>query len=305
MKTFICCLLFSVCCSISNAQNYVPFPTATAVWRGQRADWSGGLGITGDWWEFNQSISGDTIINGIVYHKIEETSNHDVYSLMPFYLLSSTFFGTYYTGAFREDSTKKIFYFRNGANNEDLLYDFNLTVGDSFQTALTQGGYLHVVSIDSFFDGSIFRKKFNLDNQLQNPYLIEGIGSNFGFNDLIGWRAEQASTLYCFRENNIIKYTDSTNNCSLVSVEEIQSSKSLFNLSPNPTSEILNLKSEQPILFPLELLLMDMQGKLILQKTILNNDDLSLNVKSFSNGEYLIAIKNKERILFHGIFSKQ
>ena len=78
----------------------------------------------------------------------------------------------------------------------------------------------------------------------------------------------------------------------MVSIKEIQSSQSLFTLSPNPTSEILNLKSEQLILFPLAILIMDMQGKLITQKIIHNNDDLSLNVKSFVNGEYLIAIKN-------------
>ncbi len=308
MKTLTCCILFSVCCSISFAQNYVPFPTSNAIWRGQRSGINGG---NLEWiqLEYNQAIAGDTLINGIIYHQLKETSIEFLYNLNPHYLISITPYGTYYIGAFREDSLKRIYYLPNGSTNEVVLFDFNLTVGDTLLSSLAQVNLI-VTAIDSFFDGAIFRKKyfFDVDTFFSTPpigFLIEGVGANSGFNFWLPPYFEDDGLLYCFRENNIIKYTDSTNNCSLVSINENHLIQSSFTLSPNPTSEILNLKSEQPILFPLELLVMDMQGKLITQKIIHNNAELSLNVKSFANGTYLLAIKNKESVLFHGIFSKQ
>lgn len=297
--------MFFVCCSISFAQNYVPFPTTNAVWRGQKFWIDGSLSqLIAHELEYHQVIAGDTTINGMTYHKLEETSLENAYNYPIPIIISTTYNGTYYTGAFREDSSKRIFFLRNGSVNEDLLYDFNLAVGDSFQSSLTQQYYLHITAIDSFYDGFIYRKKLILDNSLSD-FLIEGIGSSFGLNDFLLHFLEGYFHLYCFKENNIIKYTDSVHNCSLVNIKENQSQQSSFTLSPNPTTEILNVKSEQTLLFPLELFVMDMQGKLMAQKIIHNNDDLSLNVKSFSKGEYLLAVKNKENVLFHGIFCKQ
>ncbi len=308
MKTFFTCILFSVYCSISVAQNYVPFSTSNAVWRGQRSGINGG---NLEWiqLEYNQAITGDTMINGIVYHQLKETSIEYLYNLNPHYLISITPYGTYYIGAFREDSLKRIYYLQTGSTNEVVLYDFNLTVGDTLLSSLAQVNLI-VTEIDSFFDGAIFRKKyyFDVDTLFSTPpigFLIEGVGANTGFNFWLPQYFEDDGLLYCFRENNIIKYTDSTNNCSLVNIKENQFPQSSFTLSPNPTTEILNLKSEKSILFPLKLFVMDMQGKLITQKIIHNNDDLSLNVKSFANGTYLLTIKNKESVLFRGIFAKQ
>lgn len=255
--------------------------------------------------QYNQSISGDTVINNNTYHKIEETSEDITRDFQnSFIILSDTFNGTYYVGSFREDSSRKIFYFPSGASNEQLLYDFSLSVGDSFQTAMTQGYYLHITSIDSFFDGMVFRKKYLLD-QGSNDFLIEGIGSNLGFNDYLVHFIEYYSILYCYAENNFTRYPDTSAYCSLVSINEVKSIQKIFTLSPNPTTEILNLKSEQPFLFPLELLVMDMQGRLMIQKIIHGNDDLLLNVKTFASGTYLLAIRNKESVLYHGFFSKE
>ena len=315
MKTFITCILFSVCYSISLAQNYVPFPTSNAVWRGQRdyIEQTCPSMVCWHYVDFNQFINGDTIINGLVYHNLYETSIDNLYSVYQnYYLISSTYNAPYSIGQFREDNNKHLYYFRYWNTFYDsLLFDFNLSIGDTFRSTLNYGGYLKVSAIDSVFDGTVFRKKYFLDNDTISSnnftpwFIIEGIGSNGGFTDQIVMGVESESNLYCFRENNIIKYSDSIHNCSLVNIKENQSQQSSFTLSPNPTTEILNLKSEQPILFPLELFVMDMRGRLITQKIIYNTGDLSLNVKSFTNGEYLLAIKNKESVLFHGIFSKQ
>src|SRR5437870_4154800 len=106
MKTFIICILFSVCCSFSFAQNYVPFPAANAIWRGARYWIDGALQIIGHEFEYNQFIDGDTIINGISYHKLNETSFENQYDYPTPIIINTINNGTYYTGAFREDSLK-------------------------------------------------------------------------------------------------------------------------------------------------------------------------------------------------------
>ncbi len=318
MKTFICCLLFSICCSISFGQNYVPFPKSNAVWYNATAWNSGSQSSFNSYYNY---LNGDTLINNITYHKIYECNDSTIpfASLPPPYINFIPFTGGGgYFGAIREDSSKHVFYipgYPNPPGPEYLLYDFNLNVGDTLSDTLfitmdNPNDTITVVSIDSIFDGLIYRKRFNLS---QTPFfelvsLIEGIGNTRGltYNVTTFGMGESWASLLCFSDS-IPKYTNLYYHlCSLTGIEENNGNKNnSFTLSPNPTAEILNLKSEQPILFPVELFVMDLQGRLMNQKVIYNNDDLSLNVKAFANGAYLLAIKNKESVLYRGMFSKQ
>ena len=318
MKTFICCLFFPFYYSISYAQNYIPFPTANAIWY-ESYGWNGGtfsyLGV-----EYKY-LNGDTTINSLLYHKIYSEGGI-IYNPWPLgfpppppFIVPPVFAGSGgYNGAIREDSSKHVFFFPANQNppiHEYLLYDFNLHVGDTLSDTLynIQNPFVKIVvnSIDSIFDGFVFRKTYNLNSSIYYASIIEGIGNTRGLTYSLLPFFEDWAGLICFSENNIPKFNNLDYNfCSLTGIGEINpTDKTLFNLSPNPTTEILNIKSKQPILFPLQLFVMDMQGKLITQKIIYNNDDLSLNVKTLENGAYLIAIKNKECVLFHGIFSKQ
>ncbi len=315
MKTFIFFLLFSVCCSNSIAQNYVPFPTSNAVWYETWGEISSGNGSMQTLYNF---IDGDTIINNLLYHKIYTASGWYqspwAFGFPPPFILPSVFNYTgFYTGAIREDSSKHVFYwplFQNPPIHEYLLYDFNLIVGDTLSDSLyniQEPFVFHTVySIDSIFDGFIYRKRYVLNSPSYKTFLIEGIGSTRGLIQSINPFFEGWASLLCFSEDTIPKYSDlNFNLCSLTAIEENNNRKNSFTLSPNPTTKILNLKSEQPILFPVELFVMDMQGRLKTQKIIYSNDDLSLNVKAFANGVYLLAIKNKESVLYRGMFSKQ
>lgn len=314
MKTLICCFVLLVSCLISFAQNYVPFPTANAVWRANRLFMS--LGPSQDeihHLDYHQVIDGDTTINGLTYHKLYETAVDNW--IFAFGGGGGTYSWNHlYIGSFREDSSKHIYSINTFNPIEELLYDFNLSVGDTLPASPNHTADIWISNIDSIFDGSIYRKRYTLsaDTIQANNWainyvsIIEGIGSTHGLIWTLDPYFENGGELFCFKENGSIKYFDSTYaNCSLVNLQENQFHHSSFSFSPNPTSEILNLKSEQPISFPLELFVIDMQGRLITQKAINTNDDLFLNVKSFAKGEYILAIKNKESILFRGVFSKQ
>lgn len=313
MKTFVACFLFSVCCLTSYAQSYVPFPTTNAVWNDAYGFNGGSFSYLGSKYDF---IDGDTVINNLQYHKVYSQAG-TYYSPWllgsfppPAVFLVSTFTGIgTYNGAIREDSNKHIYYFPTSQNppaHEYLLYDFNLQVGDTLSDTLynvQQGSSYVVDSIDSIFDGFIYRKRYYLNTQAN---LIEGIGSSRGLTQGLDPFFEDWATLLCFSDT-ISKYTDPLFNlCSLLSINDNNATiKNLITIFPNPTSGFLNLKLEDVNSFPLELMMMDMQGKLILQKSITYNDDLSFDMKAFSKGEYFIAVRNKKSILFHEIIFKQ
>jgi hypothetical protein len=141
------------------------------------------------------SFGADTIINNETYKRVLVSDNP---SLLPSYCF----------GFIREDSTKKV-YFMNNSYEEGLLYDFNVSIGDtvpidntfswpncledltavvdtifysSILTIENNCNYLPPVFNPSFLDNSerkiiIVRK---IDSEDQLDYWIEGIGSISG-----------------------------------------------------------------------------------------------------------------------------
>ena len=91
-----------------------------------------------------------------------------------------------YMGAFREEN-RKVFYFRKGFNEregfENLVYDFNLKVGDRIEYEDGWDPYetyeIEVARIDTIATEGILRKQFFFDGDPEGRYFswIEGIGN--------------------------------------------------------------------------------------------------------------------------------
>lgn len=135
------------------AQQYVPFPTDSAQWSIWRTDNSQTVN------SFQYKMKGDTIINGILYHKIyysHDLAYNSVNQTLHCFL--------------REDTTKKVFVKYPLDSSVDtaefMLYDFNLVLGDTVTIKLlypTDSLFkLVVTSIDSnqFLTG--YRKSIGL-----------------------------------------------------------------------------------------------------------------------------------------------
>lgn len=309
VKKYLLIVMMGLSNLFAEGQNYVPFPTANAVWRGERnyIEPTGGLPILWHYVDFNQFIGSDTMINGLVYHNLMETSVDNLYQVYPGqYLISSTNNGPGLIGRFREDSNKRIYYF-GYFTTDSLLFDFNLSVGDTFQsTLLNASGYLKVTAIDSVFDGLIFRKKYILDTDtisFNDPpwFLIEGIGSNGGFAAEILPGLEYGSSLYCYRENNIIKYSDSIHNCSLVGMEEVQSDNIKLTIFPNPTTNQLTIETNSTS--PLFVILYDIASRKILEKEFINR--VTLNTEELSKGIYIYEVRDKGVVVKNGKVVKE
>jgi hypothetical protein len=193
-------------------------------------------------------ITGDTIINGSIYHKIES-----------FRIVNCSFgcpqYSEWEIEFIKEDSAKRIWMLDTISMNDTLLYDFNLSVGDTINTLFSNDLYSpHIIqSIDSILVGAGYRKIYYYSNygnvgDFCTLFLIEGIGAGGGlFSPLCGNGCYQANfKLSCFKQDgnvlyypNLISCTGDSSICNFnVAVNDIKSEK-YFSLFPNPaTSEI-------------------------------------------------------------------
>ena len=145
---------------------------------------------------------GDTIINDTLYKKVwvSENENHDNW---------------YFFGSFIREENKRVYY-REMFQSEGLIYDFNLTIGDSVllnNSRAIDNLWLTLAEIDSVQNTDGFVERWRLENTtyLDSDYWIIGIGSQAGvlnsgtpvFGGLCG-----ASTLLCEKENNQIIYQE-------------------------------------------------------------------------------------------------
>lgn len=171
------------------AQSYMPLPDSAAVWVVRDA--------SSEYWLFNKyfypAVNRDTVINGLVYHKIMVTSvgiDHPWPNPGEPY-----FWGPSYFGACRSDDTGRSYLIRDVGNfaNQELLYmDLTLQKGDTIRQLPTSlAGIMDeyifsdfvVDSTDHVESGSVLRKRIILRNldppngMYCNFVWVEGIGN--------------------------------------------------------------------------------------------------------------------------------
>src|SRR5262245_40876794 len=124
---------------------YHPFPDSNASWNIQYYD-PVSCGSCSNWhfeW-FSYVLDGDTMINSVTYHKLS----------VPFVSASDSGccinHSVGYAGSIRQDiPAKKVYFIPPASSTEQLLYDFNLQVGDTIKN-YPLGCSAPIASIDSF-----------------------------------------------------------------------------------------------------------------------------------------------------------
>ena len=128
MKTCFTLILILICLAVSAQEyKYVSFPDSTAVWN--EMFWSDAPSDLRQYALFNE----DTIVNGLVYHKIYTNVN----------LPNITIENSKRAGAIREDEHKRVWAINLktapihpdylNENGEIMLFDFSLQVGDTIR----------------------------------------------------------------------------------------------------------------------------------------------------------------------------
>lgn len=276
-------LLFYSLSTTSQTSVYHPFPDSSALWNFQREIF---CQFFLSYEHYSIQITGDTTINNQTYHVLNTRS---ITTDNP---SCSGWGGIGYRGAIRQDTVlKKVYYVQPTDSVEQLLYDFNLQVGDTVRGFTQEGiyGTDTVVEIDSVLIGSDYRKRWLINSEYL-VYLIEGVGCTNGLIELSPGNVIDGITTYlsCFSQNNATLYPYPTYSCNLVDlVNNIDAPKIV--ISPNPFHSETKIIFDPDFLFS-ELSVYNTMGRLVISEKINGEADYLFLRNSLSEGMYFINL---------------
>jgi hypothetical protein len=188
-------------------------------------------------------INGDTLINLISYKKLY-TTRKIVVTAPPFSANQYISYDSIGPQYIRYDSSSKKVYFRTDTSATDILiYDFNLSVGDTVPMISDLTGYAIIDSIRtiSFFGYSSHKYYLPYYNSWDSlNYIIEGIGGSNGltyFQPVVFVISGgiYMTSLTCFQLGDSI-YSPSGGGCPFITGILKEENKLMIGMYPNPTS---------------------------------------------------------------------
>jgi len=288
-KLFNILLLCSTFISKAQTNVYHPFPEANAQWNFNAFTQMGACHKV-----YSIVVYGDTIINSTTYYPLVTYGSDD---------LGSTFLCNFilpsYLGAIRNDSAnKKVFIVPPQQQNELILYDFDLQVGDSVK------GYLALFSPnsviyekDSVLVNGNYRNRLKVDS-CYNISFIEGVGSIYGLTEILPACITDATyyLLECFKENNVVQYPENVFSCNLIDgVSAYDKKLEQIQIWPNPSDA--GFKIEVNGLVVTEMMLYDINGRIIRNEQL--NNFKSYQIQDLNSGFYSLQIKDQSGRLHH------
>ena len=317
-KLLLVCLMLFLNYSNSTAQNenYHRLLEEEASWR---------IGhLSCGWYVTNLQVSEyDTLINGQIYHRIEE---YDSYS--------ESLMKTYYM---REDvSSQKVYEYNESLQTEFLIYDFGVQVGQTFSLQKIipwQNASIdlpHVVNeIDAIqLENGEWRTRIQLTrlattvetsagdiwdfSEEYNYAWIEGVGCDMlpvasYFPDY--W----SSTLFCHQRRGQLMmensewgsycdgFANTINPNNEINADENDIWETVFedlvDISPNPASIAWNVQIVQDMKTPVVLQLFDIKGQLLKSISALNEKKIQIENEQLPAGIYFLKIMQNGKTL--------
>lgn len=196
---------------------------------------------------YNLNVGGDSIIGAFTYKKI---FRQGIYS--PVDVMCNAYAPTLYTNSnpsyYLRSAGQQMYIIEHGSATEQLLYDFDLNVGDTLPVSYTilPSNILTVTAIDSISTPFGFRKRFHLNGAC--TYLYEGIGTSAGIVE----PSEEGflsgtHDLLCFSLNDISYVPTTGGSCEMflgIADHENKISSSVF---PNPFSKSTTIQFDQAL----------------------------------------------------------
>lgn len=239
---------------------------------------------------YRDFIDGDTVINSKQYYKVYQSGYGYIdWIPHPFY----HYFEHLFHGYLREENNK--WYTLYNGPQEELLYDFNLQVNDTIESAYTYTYTLEPITItviDSILVDSAYRKRFHLSVPYGAEYIIEGIGATSGlFENMMFFEWE--SELICFAKNGISIWGESTEECDLnVGITDNMKIDRDFHIYPNPARNYIKILAPQLNTIA-HLTLVNTMGTIVLKKKLTLGIENIIYLNKLASGVYIIIIENE------------
>jgi hypothetical protein len=291
MKKIYILLTLLFCVTISHAQ-YHPMPTKDAVWS---VYFSYPI-FTGKFMLFG--TTGDTLINAKNYVKIESNKVDT-----DFFSFSNP--NNHYEGAFREED-KKIYFIKDGSLSEELMYDFNLTIGDDLPYDYTGECINKVPVLEQIESISLEldqHDRYTFEDVVHcssggyyKEEWITGVGSTKGFlfpslyhKQLLDLTYNDVRLICMEVEGNIIFSSISNPELCFQKINTKQSIFPVVYISPNPFLDKLYIDGVENIT---SLKLYSQLGQQIEVEVIKNRNRLEINTTNLSNGVYYLQVED-------------
>jgi hypothetical protein len=279
--------------------HYTPFMLENSRWIVVYSD--GGCEIQyGATWTTITSVyywtTTDTLVNGLSYKNIYTASS----SLFRFCNGGEAGGGSpgwnncYLYGYIRQDTaSEKVYFLSVDSSNETLLYNFNLTIGDTVYSIPYQTSTI-VTSIDSFVSNGSAYRMFNFNNSPSGMFSwIEGFGCTLGlFDQYVDMNFESGNDLLCFSSGNLGVYpANSTGLCGYTAVgfPEIKPAPS-FSLHPNPAGNYVIVETNEAA-FGQTLQLTDATGRELYKSQVLNHKS-QIETSGLTGGIYFVKVSD-------------
>jgi Secretion system C-terminal sorting domain len=289
MKAFLTVIMiFYSLCVHGQTSVYHQFPDSNSVWNYRLYQWCLGFGTIVQI-DYSFTITGDTLIGGTVYHKL---NTPDTVTFSTGFCPFAATIQTGYKGGVREDTIlKRVYFVEPGSTNEQLLYDFNIQVGDS--VLWYNCGNDVVLQQDSVLVGSSYRKRW-LINQPYSIYVIEGIGSTYGLlNGSPGNITDGVDIdLTCFSQNGLAQYPSGITVCDLITSVPAPAAKT-FGVYPIPATNQLTISFQD--VQPESIRLMNVVGAVV---KIFSKDATLLNLEQVPPGVYILEVADRYGSIF-------
>ncbi|MFI5148229.1 MAG: T9SS type A sorting domain-containing protein [Bacteroidia bacterium] len=187
--------------------------------------------------------------------------------------------------ALLRDTLKTMFICDPSNQPEKLLYNFNLSVGDTLPLTFNNSTHtLVVTAMDSILVRNQYRKRFYINHT--SEMVLEGIGFSGGLIESFGMNMDcGASGLNCYSLNDSALYPAPGPTCRIpLGIAVPEEEKQQIELIPNPADQQARIYSPYKMG---DMLLYNTQGKSLIPLKEVGNAIL-INTSSLPDGLYLI-----------------
>jgi len=273
--------------SLSYSQDYNPLVKEGALWVTTYFD---DFGVD-EYCAFK--IESDTMVNNVTYNKVYKSTVEPIEGQQEFRFLDRSLFGLI------RESDKQVYFIRYEdyvflencpIDEESLIYDFNIEVGDTLSlcnTVMVAGNSVIFSEIQNRVEFNIPSKVF-LYSDYDQEYLIEGIGNSKG---IFVNATNFLSTGYFL--SRLIYYCEDDTDCPfLVSSNDLFEDQEVV-IYPNPTQSMLR------VTFPdsdnYDYTVMSISGRHLLSGMTNHLSELDLDMSHIESGMYLMQLTKGEQ----------